>query len=575
MLGGMRGDPMRLRSITTATGQHLELGRFVVLVGPHNSGKSQSLRDIRDLIVRGTEAQSVAKVIKSVVFEKPPTYEDMVQGIDLREIPGYPAQVTARSLGSNFSGQESTTLDQHGLRHLYDHFEESPTGLQNSGLGRFRVFFLDTATRLTLGQSCASHNPSNQAPSTPLQALFAAGAGAEAELRAIFNRTFDMDIKLDWIQMIGLSLRIARRFPEIPLDPREAWPIMQQFPLIEAQGDGFRSFVGVALGLLFSAGRIALVDEPEAFLHPSHARRLGGWIAERMRDSSDQIIVTTHSADILAGILARTQDLTILRVNRADDQTTYVPMPVELTARLATHPVLSSQRVHESLFYRGVVVCEGDADRSVYEAVAIQAHDDRDVLFINAHNKQTIWAIVDLLRQARVPVGCIVDFDILNSHEELQRLFQAASPGADYRDILEMRRRLGEVIAGRTEADVLREVSGLVDALQGRLRAGLDLTGAQAAINDLARADSKWGPAKRNGLNALDGEARSLGAELIDRAARIGIFIVPVGDLEAWADVGVRQKNLYVTRVLEVIASRRCPKPLAEFVRRTLQFLRN
>jgi hypothetical protein len=383
-----------------------------------------------------------------------------------------------------------------------------------------------------------------------------------------------MDIRLDWSQMISVALRIALKFPEIPSDPRDAWRVMQAFSLIETQGDGFRSFVGVALGLLLSTGRIVLFDEPEAFLHPSHARRLGGWIAERMRGSSDQTIVATHSADILAGILAETQDVTILRVDRTDDRTTYTPIPADLTARLATHPVLSSQRVHESLFYRGVAVCEGDADRSVYEAVSARVHDDQDVLFINAHNKQTIWAIVDLLRQAKIPVCCVVDIDILNSHEEFQRLLRAVNPGADNSDMLEMRRRLSKAIAGRTDDDVLLDIKSLVGELQERLRAGLDLTGAQAAINELAKADSKWGPIKRNGLGVLADAPRALGQELVDRAMRYGIFIVPVGELEGWRDLGVRQKNVYVTRLLEEIASRQCPEHLAAFVYEILRFLR-
>lgn len=81
-----------------------------------------------------------------------------------------------------------------------------------------------------------------------------------------------MEITLDYSSMLKLCFRVAKIMPDIPEDPRKAYPITNKLGKIEEQGDGFRSLVGIILGLLFSKGRIVLLDEPEAFLHPAQAR---------------------------------------------------------------------------------------------------------------------------------------------------------------------------------------------------------------------------------------------------------------------------------------------------------------
>ena len=83
---------------------------------------------------------------------------------------------------------------------------------------------------------------------------------------------YEMEITLDYSSMLKLCFRVAKIMPDIPEDPRKAYPITNKLGKIEEQGDGFRSLVGIILGLLFSKGRIVLLDEPEAFLHPAQAR---------------------------------------------------------------------------------------------------------------------------------------------------------------------------------------------------------------------------------------------------------------------------------------------------------------
>lgn len=60
----------------------------------------------------------------------------------------------------------------------------------------------------------------------------------------------------------------------------------------------------------------------------------------------------------------------IFRLNRHDNITEYNLLPPNATDNLSKSPILSSQRVIEGIFHKGVVVCEADADRAVYQSVA-------------------------------------------------------------------------------------------------------------------------------------------------------------------------------------------------------------
>jgi hypothetical protein len=54
----------------------------------------------------------------------------------------------------------------------------------------------------------------------------------------------------------------------------------------------------------------------------------------------------------------------------------------ENISKILNSPLLSSQPVLESIFHRGVAVCEGDSDRVVYQTFAVKQYQDEKILFI-------------------------------------------------------------------------------------------------------------------------------------------------------------------------------------------------
>lgn len=88
---------------------------------------------------------------------------------------------------------------------------------------------------------------------------------------------------------------------------------------------------------------------------------------------------------------------------------------------LMRDPLLRSAGALEGLFFRHVIVTEGDADRSFYEEInerLVAANDPRgigDCLFLNAQNWQTTSQIAGPLRKIGVPCAIVIDLETLIS----------------------------------------------------------------------------------------------------------------------------------------------------------------
>ncbi len=555
---------MFLRTLHLKTGEAIELGKLTVLVGPNNVGKSQTLRDIHGLTMSGIGTRTV--LVESMNIDKTLSFDDFLKSFRVTRHPTN-ENYLARGISSELRGgfQFEFSMDQ-----LKNQYEAAPDlSFILGGIGRLFVSLLDASSRLLVTQTSPSYNPHNDPPNTLLQGLFS-NQEAELLLADAFDQTFKMGVKLDYSGMVNLSLRVAKTFPDIPDDPRKAFPIMEQFQLLDNQGDGFRSFVGVVLSLLLSEGRVVLLDEPEAFLHPAQARRLGQWIATHAHAAKGQIIVATHNASFLSGILAGTNDVSIYRLNRAENNTSFNRIAPEATTKLSRSPVLSSQRVLEAIFHKGVVVCEADADRCVYQTVATREHDAQEILFIHAHNKQTIHQVARLLREATIPVVAIVDIDILNSSDDLRNLVNAFRPGLDTSEILEKQKQVLATVNEHGEADALEALTENVRAFLEQLKAKEhNLSGARGAVNRLYRSSTKWSAVKRRGVKALPEEQQEVATKLLDELAALGVYVVPVGELESWIDLQ-RPKNKWIIDALEELSAGRCPKPLKDFVEKIL-----
>ena len=555
---------MQIKSIKIKSEQSIDLGRLTVLVGPNNVGKSQTLRDINSKMVGGRKERST--LVDEIIIEKPAKLDDVFRGLEILDHPRHLDHILVRGITSSLLSGEEIAIQYNSFEQQFNQHKDGTFLL--GGIGKFRVAYLDASSRLAVASSTGAFNPHTSAPQHLLQGLFRSGKSLEERLREAFKKTFKMDIRLDYSGMTQLYLRVAKEFPDIPPDPREAYLVMKEYNQLDTQGDGFRSFVGVVLSLLLSEGRIVLLDEPDAFLHPAQSRQLGYWIANYAESGNSQIIIATHNSNFLNGILARDTTVDIYRLNRQNDTTSYQKISSESISKLTKSPLLSSQSILDSVFHKGVVVCEADSDRTIYQTVALRKFDNQTTLFVHAHSKQTVKNVVALLRDATIPVCAVVDMDILNSKDDFKTLVEALEPSRQFDDLLELRNNIAKIIEGKSEEKILSNLKNEISEFLQQLEVnGHQMQGARSALRRIYSGLSKWSEVKKIGLDAFDNTIREEVEDIIEKCKSVNLFIVPVGELESWINVGTRKKKKWIVLALDKLFRDECPSNLSDFIR--------
>lgn len=568
---------MRIDYLQPKIGEQVPLHqKITVFVGPNNSGKSQTLKDIRCLMDKDKSPIKKPVILKTdnSCFEVPNlatikssiTFKDSISNVD---------HYTIASIGSNLFGK--TNFDAH--KSQIDNFDNQDENIKRNQFlawfGRYYIALMDAETRLKLSSETNSFIPQESVPDNLIQALFMR-PDLETVLRQAFKDAFKQDIKLDVSQLQKICIRVGDRVNQIPTDPRIAYNVAKDIPKIDSQGDGYRSFAGIVIGLLICKNRIILLDEPEAFLHPAQAYFLGKWIGTNSDRLGSQLLICTHSSNFLSGILAGTQDLDVIRLHREGNYTHYITLTSDIAKQLIGNPILSSQRVIEGIFHKGVVICEADADRAVYQSVASICHNsNREILFIHAHNKQTFAPVARVLKQTGTPVAVIADIDILRVEKDVEDTYEALVGHPLEQELKDRLKSLCNYVDSRPEDDVLKELKANVDELISQLNNGNHtLEGARSALKRIHKETNKWSAIKRDGIKALNEEQRANTLQMIFVLAKVGLFIVPVGELEGWIKLDTNKKNKWIIPALEVVNNQKTPEDLKNFIGDIMKFFK-
>lgn len=82
-----------------------------------------------------------------------------------------------------------------------------------------------------------------------------------------------------------------------------------------------------------------------------------------------------------------------------------------------------------------------------------------------------------------------------------------------------------------------------------------------------------WSEVKKRGIYAFDEETKKEAENLLQELKKIGIFLVPVGELEGWIDFGTRDKKKWILQALPMIHEGKALEQLQNFVREILTYL--
>ena len=229
----------------------------IILVGPNNSGKSQSLREILAVCKNGKKERTM--VIADLEISKSGTADEL----------------------RKFLEDEADYVDgayrYEDWQIPEDHVQFWGRPYLIHGLTQGFIKKIAADDRLKICEQQNSIAPGDQ-KSKPQHVLYDDEA-LMTKISGLFRRAFSQDLMFDFRGGSRLPIHIG----EIPTPEGVVDRVSDSYvnavrdnPLLDKQGDGMKSYAGILFEAVVADRDITLIDEPEAFLHPPQMRRLAG-----------------------------------------------------------------------------------------------------------------------------------------------------------------------------------------------------------------------------------------------------------------------------------------------------------
>jgi energy-coupling factor transporter ATP-binding protein EcfA2 len=540
-----------IKSLRFSGGQEfaVEANALLILIGPNNCGKSRALRDIAGQLNRPRGSSNEGLVVLGIEVMNEGTEEDLRVWLD----DSYPVIHVGRDKAWAYytSSGETRTIQTSSLASIV-----TPHSWDKA-IAPFLVHELATADRLTLGnpaRSIAVFTDPHQHYIHSLQV----DAAREAEISEEVQAAFGKALLIDWGGGARVGFRLGDEPPRTRRNDRVSptyQRALKQLSRLEEEGDGIRSYVGCVLAVKCGAHKVLLIDEPEAFLHPPQARRIGRLLAESAKSLGRQVIIATHSADVVQGAIGSTGRVAVCRINRVEDKNNAHMLKSDEIRDLWSKPLLKSSGAVAGIFHSGVVVCEGDADCRFYEGLLLRLDSngafDRpaDLHFVHGGGKGQLASLARSYVRLKVPVAAIADFDILRNRNELKKLVEALD--GDFSNVERLYTSVSSALADLSPSVTPKKlVSGMRDIADViEEHEGLS-TEHKKTIESLINDSADWSEAKKHGINKLSGGANTDCRDLLDWLKDRGLYVVEEGALESWDRSLPRQKAKWIHEAL-------------------------
>lgn len=469
-----------------------------IFVGPNNSGKSLVLREVERAHTVGPFPSGL-KILKDyeVVWPSIAELPALLSKYEKRDDPNIPmGHIKLGRLGPSRSA-EGQVFDKKIFNHVLS--DRSDKNWWLTKFSRWGLIRLDGRSRFNLTNDMESGDLLSD-PENTLSHLFQ-DDNARSQVRELIHDAFGLFFVVDPTNLGTLRIRLSQDAP--PSDEQslnaEAREFYRKAVYIKDASDGVQAFAGIATAVLSGDYHTILIDEPEAFLHPPLARKLGKSLAKLVTGRGGALLASTHSSDFLMGCVQGSKDVRVVRLEYANGKSKgKIVDPGQLDA-FFKNPLMRSANAISALFYDGVVVTESDNDRAFYAEVYHRLTEEGgaypSILFINAQNKQTIKDIIGPLRQFGVPAAAITDIDVVKDG------------GRTWTDWL-------------TATQVPPALHSGYATLRGDLKSRLEATG-----KDMKRD---------GGVGILTASDQKAAKELFDFMDSYGLFVVRGGELENW-----------------------------------------
>jgi hypothetical protein len=312
---------------------------------------------------------------------------------------------------------------------------------------------------------------------------------------------------------------------------------MSKYRTIEDEGDGLKSYVSICIALLLGLRPVCLIDEPEMCLHPPQAYSLGRFIGTHAASRETATFVATHSAHILRGVLQSTRDVEIIRLSRTGDQFHAHRVSANELALALAKPTLRTEAILDGIFSEAVVIVEADGDRLVYHTTweTLGQELRLDVHFAAVGGIGGVADACQLYRTLHIPVVVIADLDLLADIPQLCRVLEVMADPEDVRQLLaEAREVMKQVRSLHPTIDpaAYRTRLAEIDALPTDWQVGHD----RVIRRKLRSLSNDLDPIRllKTGVSSFPPSVSAPLAALVEALKKVGLFLVPVGELEQW-----------------------------------------
>jgi predicted ATPase len=277
------------------------------IVGGNNTGKSTLLYQINQWLHSQpleTDGQHPFRIVKSLALDDAGSqnYSQIVQWLDANAAakPGDPGSEG----GESYHRPDAPPVAKGMVQHIV----YGP--LKNGNLGELAphvVRYTDAAG------SGISYSPSRRArPGDPAghpKHYIEDDPSIREEVDALMREVFGIGLTLDKLGN-SVVLRVGTPSEDVPPpgyfdDARPFREELDKLSTVESQGDGVKAFLSKLLPIVTAAYPIVIIDEPEAFLHPPQAFKMGEILGRVATKNQVQVILATHDRNIILGLLKR------------------------------------------------------------------------------------------------------------------------------------------------------------------------------------------------------------------------------------------------------------------------------
>lgn len=450
----------KINSISFKNGESYSPGKINIVIGANNSGKSQFLKEIRSTILGNTDGpngpyvydtnnvitDSIDLALPKNVEELDDSYE--LTGHVLRGMNGWRVRdfcnigtqlspsggYTYRSLPCSFSLQDdwraclNHLLQPNETDYPLEEKERQRQILQF--LGPMFVDYTGTEDRLLLSIGEPARGVRDDSYNTLSAALDVDETCST--ISETVKRLFHKDIALDnTTSRQSVVPVVSEDFSDYrnSHDSTEKLLYMENATQLRNEGDGFRSYVTILLTVMGASKPILLMDEPEAFLHPTYAMELGKQMGTMLAESSalHNAFISTHSSYFLQGILeSAASDLSLIRLKRNGNKSTFNIVDKDKIETLKNRSDYSPQYI-DALFSKKAILVEAPRDAIIYSAICDKISEIDNPIFVSTNGKDAFKGVKEFYTASGLPCRCICDFDIINDRDKFKNLMKAFS----------------------------------------------------------------------------------------------------------------------------------------------------